>query len=135
MSSRDLRTSEAQDRTFKHELELWRAWRDGSPDYQRWRGWDHNYAVYGILAFAYEQGWISQQILSIVLAFMLEMFSLIPISIWASSPRFLTLDFALMTATASYLCYRLWSCSKLLFLSVVPILVTCASFTLLLWLS
>jgi hypothetical protein len=133
VSSYELSSHDVPPRTLKQEFELWRAWRDSSPAYQRRRGWDHNNPIFGILGFAYERGWIQTSILYVIVAFMLELFCLIPISLTSSAARLLLLDFVLMVTTLFYLCYRLWSCSKLLFVSVIPIFLACIGFALLLW--
>lgn len=116
-------------RTFREELNLWTAWRDSQPVYQSRAGLDHNRPLFGIITFAYQQGWIPKSLLLVQLVFMIELLSLIPISAFSPGVNVLMLDFSAMVITIGYLCLRLWFCSKLVFATFVPLLVAMLAFT------
>ena len=120
-------------RTLKDELNLWHSWRNSSPIYKRRRGLDHNRPLFGILAFAYEQGWIPNSLLYALLLLMLEVIALIPISLLPVPELALALDFSLMFATSAFLSVRLWLSSKLVFVCMAPMVAFSAGLSLLLW--
>lgn len=122
-------TSTSGRRTLREELQLWRSWRDGQSVYLRRKGWDHNRPLFGIIAFAYRQGWIPQSVSYFILIFMLELLGLIPISAFSPSANVLMLDFAAMDGTLGYLCFRLWFSSKLAFATFVPLFLAALALT------
>jgi len=126
-------SKDSKSRTFRQELHLWQTWRDGSPVYQTLRGWDHNTPIFGIVGFAYGQGWIPASVVSLMLSVLVEVIALIPLSFAPLAPLLLKTDMALIVATLAYLAWRLWSCSKLVFAAVVPLLLFVLGLGVALW--
>jgi hypothetical protein len=110
-------------RTFREELLRWRAWRDQSPVYQK-RKWDSLRPIFGIIAFALERKWLSQEFTWILFVFVVEILALAPLQfITGDRPGIsVVADFLLIVVTLAYLEYRVWSRSKLVFALFLPML-------------
>jgi len=111
-------------RTLREEYQMWVSWRDKQPGYMAQKGLNHNRPMYGLVLFPFQQGWISKNILWIILLFALEVIALFPLQIMSGNKLGNPVigDFILIGLTIIFLEYKVWHSSKLVFVSFLPIL-------------